>query len=351
MDIFDLIKELRKGEPNIEKAAKVMKVLGGICVGGALCNYTFYYIGPFEESPFNFSPLFPYLALTGLLFLGGLFLYSSKAIKALDPQGKRVGQVAVILLLALFIGFMFFAFPLDQLPLDHEGVSLFFTVFVVIFIVQFGVPAYYGVRYLGRLPTSKSRFGTDGLGSGHIDSTVEEESLRSSSKSKEKYCDALLPFGVPGTFALIIAVPFISVFAIERHSGLQQMPIMIVPAVFFILFISIIYNFFPSPFQKKRDKIASFTGGGSIFLFNGSWPFFRLLIYHDGLEIRVMFHRFFIPYDKIEAMPEKTGFFSRGILIKSNLPDLPSGIRYQGFGMKKVVQLIAEKRCKFKSED
>jgi hypothetical protein len=63
-----------------------------------------------------------------------------------------------------------------------------------------------------------------------------------------------------------------------------------------------------------------------------------------------MFHRFLIPYDKMEDFPEKIGFFSRGILIKSNLPEVPSGIRFQGFGMKKIVKVVKESRKKWTNE-
>jgi hypothetical protein len=86
--------------------------------------------------------------------------------------------------------------------------------------------------------------------------------------------------------------------------------------------------------------VASFTGGGSIFLFSGTWPFFSVIIYAVGLEVRVMFPRYFIPYEKMDDLPEKIGFFSRGLLIRSNLSGVPSGIRYQGFGMRKVLAVI-----------
>ena len=82
-------------------------------------------------------------------------------------------------------------------------------------------------------------------------------------------------------------------------------------------------------------------------MFHGTWPFFRLMIYKDGIEIRVMFHRFFIPYNKMDDLPGKIGFFSRGILIKSNLPDVASGIRFQGFGMKKILEVVNENRNNF----
>lgn len=350
MDFFDIIKELRKGEPNIDKAGKAMKVLGWICVAGAIWNFAIYYLAPFDESPFNLPPSFPYLALISFLFLGGLFLYSSQAIKQMNPIGKKAGQLAIILLIALFVGFMFFMFPMDVFPVDEGPFSIIFMIFFAIFFAQFGVPAFYGVRYLGRLPVQDGNIEESRFKPESVVKAMGDEKSHDNSISQTKYKDALFPFGILGTFALLIAVPLISFFAIERFGGPNQMAFMFMPTFLFIFLAPVAYNFFPSSFQKQRTPIASFTGGGSVFLFNGTWPFFRLIVYNDGLEIRVMFHRFFIPYDKMEDIPEKVGFFNRGILIKSNLPDVPSGIRYQGFGMKKIVGVVIQNRSDFFKE-
>ena len=347
MDFFDFIKELRKGEPSIDKAEKAMKVLGWICIAGAIWNFAIYYLAPFDESPFKLPPSFPYIALISFLFLGGLFLYSAKAIKKLNPAGKNVGQLAIVLLLALFVGFMFFMFPIDAFPTGESPFSIIIMIFFAIFFAQFGVPAYYGVRYLGRLPVQERNYEDNKFKPESVVKVIGNETSHENSISQPKYKDALFPFGIFGTFALLIAIPLISFFAVERFSDPNQIAFMFMPTFLFIFFAPVVYNFLPSSFQEQRNLIASFTGGGSIFLFNGTWPFFRLIVYNGGLEIRVMFHRFFIPYDKMEDIPEKVGFFSRGILIRSNLPDVPSGIRYQGFGMKKTVKIVTQNRTTF----
>ncbi len=347
MDFFDIIKELRKGEPDIQKAYKAMKVLGWICIVGAIWNYAIYYLAPFDESPFDLPASFPYFALISFLFLGGLFLYSSQNIKRMNPIGKRVGQVAVALLVALFVVFMFFMFLKDTFPVDDGQFSIIFTIFIIIFIAQFGVPAYYGILYLGRLPIQEDNFEKRRFEPECIVKVMEEEKSHNNPIPQKKYKDALFPFGIFGTFALLITIPLTLFFVIERFGDPKQMAFMFMPIFFFVFFTPVAYNFFPSTFQKQRNLLASFTGGGSIFLLNGTWPFFRLIVYNDGLEIRVMFHRFFIPYDKMEDIPEKVSFFTRGILIKSNLPGVPSGIRYQGFRMKRIVKIITRNRNRF----
>ncbi len=106
-------------------------------------------------------------------------------------------------------------------------------------------------------------------------------------------------------------------------------------------------NFVPSPFQEGRQAGASFTGGGPISLFGGTWPFSRLLVYRDGLEVRLLFHRFFVPYEAMDEIPERVGFFLRGILIRS---DFPGAIRFQGFGMKKLARIVARHRKRLLEE-
>ena len=75
------------------------------------------------------------------------------------------------------------------------------------------------------------------------------------------------------------------------------------------------------------------------------------MIYIDGIEVRIMFHRFFIPYDRIADLPQKVGFFSRGLLIKSDIPDVPSSIRFYGFGMKKILEVVNKNRNKSKDTE
>jgi hypothetical protein len=150
-----------------------------------------------------------------------------------------------------------------------------------------------------------------------------------------------------GTFPLLIAVPLLFFFVAQEYWGLEAVGPLFAILVLFILVAPTIFNYVSSPFQENRRLLASFTGGGSIFLFHGSWPFFRLMVYEDALEVRVMFQRFLIPYEKMEKIPRKISFFSSGLLIKSDLSDVPSRIRFSGFGMKKIVKNVSEARERF----
>jgi len=161
-----------------------------------------------------------------------------------------------------------------------------------------------------------------------------------------KYKESFFPFGIAGTFGLILAIPLLTFYAIYRYGDPRQTTLIILPVLLFISFILIIYNHFPSSFQNQRTVITSFTGGVAFNLLHAGWPFSRLIIYGDGLEVRFLLSRFFIPYDKMEDVPEKTGFFRRGMLIKSNLPEVPNNIWFQSFRMKRVIEAINQNKNK-----
>jgi len=225
-----------------------------------------------------------------------------------------------------------------RFPHSDGSFQIFFCVFFVIVMAQFGLPAYFGYRYLGRLPTKDDPYSTVHYNPSEITRTLSQRMVEGTATlhGVTSYKDSPFPFGIMGTFPLLIAVPLLVMFTGQKYLGPESIALMF-PVVFIFIFLGpAIFNYLSSPFQENRKLVTAFTGGGSIFLFSGSWPFFRLMVYNDALEVRVMFHRYLIPYEKMDDIPNKIGFFSTGILIKSDLPDVPSSIRFSGFGMKKM---------------
>jgi hypothetical protein len=344
MDFSDLINELRKGEPNINKAEKATKTLGWICMFGAAWNF----IIPFITSSGD-NPLLPeslqLAASISLSIIGVLFLISSRGIRQKAQWGVRTAQTAIILTLGLIIIFALFMVLIfySKNSLPKEPLFRIFTgvIFALVF-GQFFILGFFGVRYLGRLPMKKVNFSDIKYGTDN-DTDYEFGQAKSAiSLQAQTYKDALFPFGIGGTFVLLVAGLLVAVFAAKKYVGEPIESVIFVAGFVLIFFGPVVYNRLPSPFENNRKVITSRTGGGSAGLLYGSWPLFRLIIYEDGLEVRAMFHRFFIPYDQMEDVPQKVGFFSRGILIKSDLPDVPSIIRFMSFGIKKVNQTIIE---------
>lgn len=344
MDFFDVIKELRKGNPDALKTAKAMKILSAICVFGAIWNYGIYCIGPFDKSPFTLPLEYLHLVLIGLLLLSGIFFLAARGIVAMEPWGKRSGQLGVVLLFGLLLGFIFFVLSGKSFLLLREKNTGIFFVFTTLFIAQFGVLAYFGFRYLGRLPARK----TDYAGAEPIHRTISQGDLKTSPGKPRRghviYHDSPVPFGFLGTFALLMVVPFCIIILAEKYIGPQTSPFLPFAAGFLVFFCVVFYNRLQSRFELAggRVLVASYTGGGSIMLLNGTWPFFRLLVYQDGLEIRVMLQRFFIPFDKVESLSQNKGFFNRGMLVKSNLPGVPSDIRFRCIETTEAVKIVRE---------
>ena len=166
-----------------------------------------------------------------------------------------------------------------------------------------------------------------------------------------KYNHSPFPLGVTGTFLILFIPTLIIILAWIKSMGPRDpsdaLPFLLIPIVLLIVILPSLYNLIASPFEKARKVIASFTGGGSLSLFHGTWPMFRLLIYEDGLEIRVFLHCFFIPYDKMDYPFEKISFSSTRLLIESDLPEVPSQIRFAVFRMKPIIALVEEHRNRY----
>ena len=349
MGFFDLIRELRTNHADPQKAARMMTYFGWGCLAGGLWNFLAPQIDSFKHSKLPISPSYPYLALTGLSLAGGLFLFAARGIQELEPWGKRVGQAAVFLLLAQII-----LFPLVIMPefLAHKPDSLafdiFFTIMMLIVLGQFVLPGYYGIKYLNRLPVNDDQIDAARYRQEQVAREINQRmEARIATTDTTKFHDSPFPFGLSITFPLMIGSFMVLMILSEKFFGKDSF-LVISPGLFLFLFIGpSVFNYLSSPFQAERTLITSFTGGGSIYLFHGSVPFFRLLVYNNALEVRVMFHRYLIPYDKMEAPPDKIGFFTSGLLIKSDLPGVPSSIRFAGFGMKKILQTVTQARDGF----
>lgn len=327
---FDFIQELRTGTPDIDKAARTLRQIGWGCVVAGGWNLLVPMVFGFEDAGIPFSMMHAYGAAAVLLPLGLLFLAASRGVAAREPRGKRLGQTAVVLLLVALCLMPLLLLPMfDELGGGATGLPRrILLLFGAIIVAQSMISAYFGLRYLQRLPMDAAPDGLTAYDEDAIGLELAERFAVPGSGAKFK--DALLPVGLHGTFVLEIMVLFAFIFLAQSVWGENA-----VGWAFFVVFpvvflAPMLYNFLTSPFEEGRQRIAAFTGGGSIAFFSGSWPFFRILIYTDAVEVRVMLHRFLIPYEHMKPI-KKPGFFSLGgIVITSDLPGVPAKIRFHG---------------------
>jgi len=349
MGLLDLLRELRTSEPDPAKAARAVRFLGWACVLAGAWNFVLPQVAPIKESEAPFPTSYPYYALAVLGLIGSLFLLSARGISELTSWGKRAAQSGIVLLLLTTAIFLFRVLPEHfRFPSEEHGFPMVFHAFMAIALAQFAVPAYYGFLHLGRLPTTDDQSGTrlQHVTSTRIRSQARMEGARTLA-SVPSHKNSPSPLGIMGTFPLFIAIPLLVMLVIKKHAG-PEYDALLFPLVFGCLFIApTIFNYLPSPFEKNRTILKSYTGGGSIYLFHGSWPFFRLIVYRDALEVRVMFHRFLIPFEKMRGMQDKATFLTTGILIQSDVPGVPPRIRFGGFRMKKVLESVQATRTQF----
>jgi hypothetical protein len=256
------------------------------------------------------------LTLGGLA--GALFLLSSKGLRQRDNRAAIYGQIAVVLVLAVlayFIVAMMHWIVKERSAFYESNIRFIMaSIAATAFFLQFAVPGFFTIRYLGRLRNAAPNPPAQPLPTEHA--------------FQDGYCHAPLSIGIFGTMALYIAG--IGLIAVVLSYVLFEVAW---GAVFPLSLLGpILYNRKTTPFEQIRKPIQTVTGGGRVSQFRGSnWPFYRLLVYSDGLEIRAFFHAFFIPYDEItdidvirSAIPLATPSLS----VECDLPGVPRSIRF-----------------------
>ena len=221
--------------------------------------------------------------------------------------------------------------------------EVFWWVVCLITALQFFWPAYFALGYLRRLRGVLENCAFDG-GPAPISPTPDTPS------DPDTFCHAIVPFGVHLTFFGVLAAGMLVIFLTNRLAGGGAMPFLVLPTLLLMVFGPVVFNYLPSPFQKQRRVLETAAGGGSIFMMNGSWPFFRLLVYEDGIEIRFFLHAWFIPYVRLESVSLERVFVSRALLIRSDLPKVPDRIRFYSSRQNDLLAQVEEGLARHRSK-
>jgi hypothetical protein len=114
----------------------------------------------------------------------------------------------------------------------------------------------------------------------------------------------------------IVNLPFVLILLAGAAGGAGSQ------ALFWIFIVCIlIYTFgIPlharrtTPFEQGRRVRAAFDIHGINLLWRAPS---RLILYEDAMEIRIFFHAYLIPYDRLTARPQAAGTLSKCIVILS----------------------------------
>ena len=146
----------------------------------------------------------------------------------------------------------------------------------------------------------------------------------------KEYSDSLYPFGIGTSFVItLLTIMFggalIGVF-LEQGSFLKQSGGgIILLIIFFVILVGpIIYNKRVSRFEKDRTVLKKLDDIGIIQGLRGA--LFRLVLYEEGLEIRAFYHRYFIPFARIDDVSIEKGYFSKRLNIVTKIEDVPDSI-------------------------
>lgn len=306
----------------------------------------------FQKS-FPIAPWFHNIIIFSHSVAGTLMIIASGGLKSKKMWGKRVAQIAVVVIHILDISAL-----LAQI--FSKNIPMTFGIIIVLVSGMTGVlSSYYFFRFLERIPVIDDSAKSGDAGYDHKFADLPgPESFNPEAKNIDGVFNAL---AIPSEVVKIIGI-FLCAFSLVMYlifklavifpSDLQNMDkIMIGKGLILIIIIFMfvvmpIYNYFPSPFQKARKIVRSFTSQSNIHYS----PFSRVLLYRDGLEIRGFFKSIFITYDLIKSVENDTGFLSDGsTTIKHQLKNVPSKITFSKIS-KKDFNAIGELRDKYLAE-
>ena len=320
MNYFNIINILKNNKPNKNKTVIFLRVFGWICIAVGAWNFIWSLTIHFDFSSFANLENFQCYILTAFLIASFLFFYSAHCIQKNDQKGVLIAQFAIIIL-GMFSVFFFACMFKIMNQIITGNFSITQTILFILILTPFIVPAFFGVRYLSRLKL-------DELPNENI---TDSSHLRNYNINDKKYVEALIPFGFVETTIFFVSVPLIFLFFLEKFwNDRSTFHYWVLGTILVFTIVHIIYNARPSSFELNRTVIEWYVGGGSILLFGATWPFYKLIIYEDGIEIRFMFHRFFIPYDLLDSVENKFWFSKKSIYIQSNIVGVPSDIYFYG---------------------
>jgi len=122
------------------------------------------------------------------------------------------------------------------------------------------------------------------------------------------------------------------------------------PLLWLLSYLMLMSVMIISPFEKKRNVLASKIGINYQNMMTSEPGYFRILVYSDAIEIRSFFQQFLIPYSEIKEIRYERGHLVYGITVVSNIPNIPEVIRCHSImeeGMENVINKIEENRKAF----
>ena len=144
-----------------------------------------------------------------------------------------------------------------------------------------------------------------------------------------KYSDSLFPWGIGASFviallALMLGGVLVGVFLgtyLEQKNFKQGGGIILLVVILMMIVGPMIYNKRVSRFERGKNPLEIIDHFGIIQGLRGA--FIRLLLYEEGFEIRAFYHRYYIPFEKIDGVSIERILFCNRINIKTKIEGVP----------------------------
>ncbi|MEK7393149.1 MAG: hypothetical protein AAB214_11345 [Fibrobacterota bacterium] len=330
-DFLELLRRLRTEAPDWSNASRYARGFGWICLGVGAWNLICQILYRAMPMPGEFQKLFRHpllLSAVALIALsGGVSLLASGSLRKQDSVGVLLAKLGLVVFGSGIVSFLVF-FSRANLILPPDEIGIVFRIFMILVGAQFLVPLWFAYGYLDRL---KFEPGIDD----------PEASGRTDADPGAFYREGLTSFG-PGVmlmFTIFVALlPGLVLLALGNPQRWVFGFFLGVPLSFLGAWG---WNEIPSSFQKTREVLASYRTGISLMLFNASPPFCKLLVYGDGLEVRIEYNRYFIPYDRMDGTPRLEGaLWWKSIVFRCDLPDVPRKFSIQSYNTSRMLECI-----------
>ena len=162
----------------------------------------------------------------------------------------------------------------------------------------------------------------------------------------KRYSDSLFPFGIGTSFTLTLIMLLLSGtfmgFAFQDHININQFGAIPLFIIFVVLLVGpMIFIRKQSRFEQDKKVIAAYNGIGTIQGLRG--VSFRLRIYERGFELRAFYHRYYIPFQRIDSILIQKGLFINRMDIVSDIDGIPEYIISSQKDFLPLIYMIEEK--------
>ena len=148
-----------------------------------------------------------------------------------------------------------------------------------------------------------------------------------------EHSESPFPFGIGASFLIVLLSLMLGggltawLFSESfEQSSVQQGGGIILLVIFLVTVVGpVFYNKKASRFERERTPLDKIDHFGMIQGLRGAS--IRIVLYAEGLEVRAFYHRYYLPFDKMDAVDTERQFlYGSHLVLKTRIEGVPSWI-------------------------